>query len=164
MQVQRQLRAQRMMALELGGSQSGPELRQGTGSCATWSASPRWGLILVNGRTWGQAAPWAEGKSRRGLGWESLVANTLGGWENTCLVPEGAEYQRAKCYFSKRTRESIETHISSVRGPIGKASMVAIIGLIWVVKAQGGTVNCRIWAKFKASLGTSSPTSTCLVT
>ena len=108
----------------------------------------------MSGRTWGQAAPWAEGKSRRGLGWESLVANTLGGWENACLVPEGAEYQRAKSYFCKRTRESIETHISSVRGPIGKASMVAI-----VVKAQDGTANCRIWAAFQASLGASSPTS-----
>ena len=32
MRVQRQLRAQLMMALELGGSQSGPELRQGAGS------------------------------------------------------------------------------------------------------------------------------------
>ena len=32
MGVQRQLRAQRVMALELGGSQSGPELRQGAGS------------------------------------------------------------------------------------------------------------------------------------
>lgn len=124
----------------------------------------RWGQSLVSGRTCSQAAPWADGKSSEGLGCESLVANTLGGWGNMCLVPEGAEYQRPKCYFSKRTRESTESHISSVRGSIRKASMVTITRLIQVVKAQGGTVNCRIWAAFKASLGASSLNSTCLVT
>lgn len=42
------------------------------------------------------------------------------------------EYQIGKCYFSERTRESLESprkHISSIAGPICRTGLVSVTGL-----------------------------------
>lgn len=90
-----------------------------------WSASPQLGgLSLRRGRTLGQAASSAEGRSRRGPRLGAIRSRHPRWLGERVPCSRWSRDQIAKCFSSKRTRESIESprnRISSIRGPICRA-------------------------------------------